>query len=122
MCHSMLEEAPAEIIICLTFSAFVMSSPVIVTLVRLLQYQNAYCSMLVTLSGIVMFVRLLQNKNAYSPMLVTEFGIVTLVRLRRPSNAKVQMIATPSEIVTSPFTPAISVLPSLDNNRPFTDL
>ena len=37
--------------------------------------------MLVTLFGIVTLVRLLQQENADPPMLVTLFGIVTLVRL-----------------------------------------
>lgn len=70
-------ESIATIIIYLTSSA---SPPfaVIVTLVRLLQYWNAFCPMLVTESGIVTLVRLLPV-NAYSPMLVTELGIVMLV-------------------------------------------
>ena len=37
--------------------------------------------MLVTLLGIVTLVRLVQPENAPSPMLVTLLGIVTLVRL-----------------------------------------
>ena len=37
--------------------------------------------MLVTLSGIVTLVRLVQAENAPFPMLVTLSGIVTLVRL-----------------------------------------
>ena len=37
--------------------------------------------MLVTLLGIVTLVRLVQPQNAQSPMLVTLLGIVTLVRL-----------------------------------------
>ena len=59
----------------------------IVTLVRLLQPENAQYPMLVTLSGIVTLVRLLQSENAHSPMLVTLLGIVTLVRLLQYSNA-----------------------------------
>ena len=39
--------------------------------------------MLVTLSGIVTLVRLMQSENAESPMLVTLSPIVTLVRLRQ---------------------------------------
>ena len=39
--------------------------------------------MLVTLSGIVTLVRLLQPENASSPMLVTLSGIVTLVKLQQ---------------------------------------
>ena len=38
-----------------------------VTLVRLLQLQNANLPMLVTLSGMVMLVRLVQSRNAESP-------------------------------------------------------
>ncbi len=45
--------------------------------------------MLVTLLGIVTLVRLLQPENAESPMLVTLLGIVTLVRLLQPENALV---------------------------------
>ena len=37
--------------------------------------------MLVTLAGIVTLVRLVQPENASEPMLVTLSGIVTLVRL-----------------------------------------
>ncbi len=37
--------------------------------------------MLVTLLGIVTLVRLVQSENAQRPMLVTLSGIVTLVRL-----------------------------------------
>ena len=43
--------------------------------------------MLVTLLGIVTLVRLVQSENAPSPMLVTLLGIVTLVRLVQPENA-----------------------------------
>ena len=44
--------------------------------------------MLVTLLGIVTLVRLVQPENAWPPMLVTLLGIVTLVRL-------VQLMRTP---------------------------
>ena len=40
--------------------------------------------MLVTLLGIVTLVRLVQEENADPPMLVTLLGIVTLVRLVQP--------------------------------------
>ena len=43
--------------------------------------------MLVTLLGIVTLVRLVQPENASFPMLVTLLGIVTLVRLVQPENA-----------------------------------
>ncbi len=43
--------------------------------------------MLVTLSGIVTLVRLVQSENAESPMLVTLLPMVTLVRLVQQSNA-----------------------------------
>ena len=43
--------------------------------------------MLVTLLGIVTLVRLVQPENAMIPMLVTLLGIVTLVRLVQPENA-----------------------------------
>ena len=59
----------------------------IVTLVRLVQPENASSPMLVTLLGIVTLVRLVQPENASSPMLVTLLGIVTLVRLVQPENA-----------------------------------
>jgi len=42
-----------------------------VTLVRLVQEENALAPILVTLLGIVTLVRLLQLLNAKSPMLVT---------------------------------------------------
>ena len=43
--------------------------------------------MLVTLDGIVTLVRLLQQENALDPMRVTPSGIVTLVRLLQLENA-----------------------------------
>jgi hypothetical protein len=43
--------------------------------------------LLVTLLGIVTLVRLVQEENAPPPMLVTPFPIVTLVRLVQPENA-----------------------------------
>ena len=43
--------------------------------------------MLVTLFGIVTLVKPLQFWNAYCPMLVTLFGIVTLVKSVQPRNA-----------------------------------
>jgi hypothetical protein len=43
--------------------------------------------MLLTLLGIVTLVRLVQPENAQDPMLVTPLGIVTLVRLVQYSNA-----------------------------------
>ena len=43
--------------------------------------------MYVTLAGIVTLVRLLQPENAPHPMLVTESGIVTLVKPLQPENA-----------------------------------
>ena len=52
----------------------------IVTLVRELQFKNAFVGMLVTLSGIVTLVSPLHPRNALFPMLVTLSGIVTLVR------------------------------------------
>ena len=58
-----------------------------VTLVRLVQPENAQSPMLVTLLGMVTLVRLVQSANAQSPMLVTLLGMVTLVRLVQSSNA-----------------------------------
>ena len=55
-----------------------------VTLVKLLQSENAPEPMLVTLSGIVMLVRPVQKPNASLLMLVTLLGIVMLVRLLHP--------------------------------------
>ncbi len=52
----------------------------IVTEVRPLQPEKAYCPMLVTLLGIVTEVRPLQPEKAKPPMLVTLLGIVTEVR------------------------------------------
>ena len=43
----------------------------IVTLVRLLQLENASKPMVVTLSGIVMLVRLVQLENAEEPISLT---------------------------------------------------
>ncbi len=85
----------------------------IVTLVRLVQEENALSPMLVTLLGIVTLVRLVQAvertvsdagdavgdgdagqagagiERTSLPMLVTLLGIVTLVRLVQESNARV---------------------------------
>ncbi len=44
--------------------------------------------MLVTLSGMVTLVRLLQPENAPFPMVVTLLGMVTLVKLLQDSNAR----------------------------------
>ena len=57
----------------------------IVTLVRLLQLENAIPPMLVTLSGIVTFFRFGKDRNALSRITVTAFplwiaGISTSVR------------------------------------------
>ena len=54
-------------------------------------------------------------------MLVTPFGIVIDVSPEQPENAAPPMLVTPDGIVTFPFTPATTVLPSLVNNRPFCD-
>jgi hypothetical protein len=43
--------------------------------------------MLVTLSGMVTLVRLVQSENAAYPMLVTLLGMVTLARLVQLENA-----------------------------------
>ena len=51
-----------------------------VTLV-MLQKENAYCPILVTLLGIVTLVSLLQKENAEFPILVTLSGIAILVKL-----------------------------------------
>lgn len=57
-----------------------------VTVVRLVQPENAYIPILVTLLGMVMLVREVQAPNAKNPMLVTlEVGVnVTLARLEQP--------------------------------------
>ena len=55
--------------------------------------------MLVTLLPIVTLVRLVQSENAESPMLVTLLGIVTLVRLEQPENAESPMLVTLLPIV-----------------------
>ena len=46
------------------------------TLVKLLEKENALIPILVTLLRIVTLVRLLQWENALSPMLVTQEGMV----------------------------------------------
>ena len=55
--------------------------------------------MLVTLAEIVTLVRLLQLENAYQPMLVTLFGITTLVKPQQ-ENALLPMLVTLSRITT----------------------
>ena len=69
-----------------------------VTLVRLLQPENADLPMLVTLAGILILVRLLQKENADLPMLVTLSGISMLVRLLQFRNASFPMLVTLSGI------------------------
>ena len=51
------------------------------TFVKLVQPQNAYLSILVTLSGISILVKLLHSENAQLPILVTLSGISILVKL-----------------------------------------
>ena len=67
-----------------------------------LYFTGAYytINLLVTLFGIVTLVSLLQPENALSPMLVTLSGIVTLVRPLQPENADFPMLVTLSGIVT----------------------
>ena len=72
----------------------------IVTLVKLVQPENAEFPMSRTLLGIVMLVTLVQFWNAWSPMLVTLVGIVTLVRLVQPENASSPMLVTLLPIMT----------------------
>jgi hypothetical protein len=55
--------------------------------------------MLVTLVPIVTLVRLVQFQNATAPMLVTLLEIITLVRLRQNSNALVPMAVTGSPLM-----------------------
>ena len=52
-----------------------------VTLVKLLQKENTYLPILVTLSGMVTLVKLLQDSNAEEPILVTLLPMVTRVKL-----------------------------------------
>ena len=70
----------------------------IVTLVRLLQLQNASWPMLFTPLPIFKLVRLLQPQNARPPMLVTLSGIVTLFRLLQPWNVESEMSLVPAFI------------------------
>ena len=51
-------------------------------------------------------------------MLITLVGIVTEISPLQPSNAERPMFITVNGIVTSPFTPAINVLPSLEQSSP----
>ena len=62
----------------------------IVTLVRLVQKENAKLPMLVTLVGIVTLSGWCRTRTR-TPMLVTLLGIVTLVRLVQPENARSPM-------------------------------
>src|SRR2546426_664240 len=73
----------------------------IVTLVRLVQRENAWDPMMVTLLGIVTLVRLVQAENAKLPMLVTLLGIVTLVRLVLYWNAESPMRVTGRPLIVS---------------------
>ena len=63
MFQVMLEDTPALIIISLTFAAFPPFAT-IVTLVRLLQLENALDPIVVTLSGIITLINTPQPKNA----------------------------------------------------------
>ncbi len=71
-------------------------------LVKLLQPKNAYEPMLVNceLSPNVTLVKLLQLENASLPMLVTPLGISMLVKLLQPENAE-SPILSPPVIITS---------------------
>ena len=76
--------------------------------------------MLVTLLGIVTLVRLVQSENASLPMLVTLLGIVTLVRLVQPKNASSPMLVTGRPLIVlgmvtappEPVYPVMVIVPS----------
>ena len=57
------------------------SRSVMATSVRLLQLENAFSPIEVTLSGMLMPVRLVQESNAKLPIEITLSGMVILVRL-----------------------------------------
>ena len=77
--------------------------------------------MLVTLFGITIDVSPEQPENASSPMLVTPSGMTSDVSPEQPENAPYSMLVTLSGMMTFPFTPVITVLPSLDNRRPLIE-
>ena len=64
----------------------------IVTLVKLLQFENALSPMLVTLSEIVILVRPLQFENVYSPMLVTPSVMVMSLSIEQLINAPYRIL------------------------------
>ena len=77
--------------------------------------------MFVRPSGSSTLVRALHIQNAKSPIPVTVEGICTDVSPDRLSKASATINSTPSGIVTSPFTPWTSHLPSLVSKRPSMD-
>ena len=95
-----------------------------VTLVSLLQPENAEYPMLVTEDGIVMLVSLLQKENALSPMYVTLDGIVMLVSPLQYANARSPMLVTEDGIVHFVFPPGqeINVVLSLLYSTPWASL
>lgn len=93
----------------------------IVTDVRLAHPENAPTPILVTPGRIFTELSLAQLLNAHAPIYVTLDGIVTDVRLARLRNAPFQIVFTLGGIITSPFTPAIIILPSFEHSIPLTD-
>ena len=78
--------------------------------------------MLLTLDEILTDVNPLQPEKAPSPMLVTFEEIATEVNPLQPENARSPMLVTLNGIVTSPFTPAMSIEPSLVQSKPSREL
>lgn len=94
----------------------------IVILVRLLQPENALLPILVRLFGIVMLGSLLQPENALFPILVTLLGIVMLVRKLQPANALSGILVMPFgiEMLVKLLQPENAALPMLVTGKPLT--
>lgn len=97
-----------------TWSPMLMTLEGMVAFVKPVQRQNARLPMLMTPEGIVMLVRPLQLKNATNPILVTLEGIVTLVRTRQSANALVPMLVTGLPLMVG----GMSTIPSGQVIRP----
>ena len=93
----------------------------IVTDVKLVQSQNAYFPMEVTLEGIVTEVKLVQSSNAYAPMEVTPSVIVTDVKFEQPLNAEDPMEVTgrPPRVEGMVIAPLVDVGQSVIEDLPF---
>ena len=71
------------------------------TLVKLVQPENAYFPILVTEFGMVIFANPLHPSKAHLSILVTELGMVMLVNPVQPLNAELSIMVTEFGITKS---------------------